>query len=145
MTLHLAALKCAITERPVERPDPKPPYAGPLMAAFHKSVFSRMVRDLEARLAVDDFEHGVCILFCPARVEAHLDLVARKAGETEVTSRKSWFASRDSIRTAVSRNHAPSGFAESIAAAGWATVRNWTTPDFARTLRLLRTACELPH
>ena len=68
----------------------KAAYGGPLMASFHKNILNRMVRDLEVRLAVEDFEHEFRILFCPTRVEAHL--VARKDSQIEVNSRKSWFA-----------------------------------------------------
>ncbi len=110
------------------------------MASFHKNILNRMVRDLEVRLAVEDFEHEFRILFCPTRVEAHL--VARKDSQIEVNSRKSWFASGDSIRTDISWKHTPSEFAELIAASGWTSVTSWTNPGSAYALHLLRATCE---
>ena len=118
----------------------KAAYGGPLMASFHKNILNRMVRDLEVRLAVEDFEHEFRILFCPTRVEAHL--VARKDSQIEVNSRKSWFASGDSIRTDISWKHTPSEFAELIAASGWTSVTSWTNPGSAYALHLLRATCE---
>ncbi len=47
------------------------------MASFHGNILVRLIQDLGAQLALEDFEHQVRVLFDATRVEAHL--VTRKA------------------------------------------------------------------
>jgi dimethylhistidine N-methyltransferase len=111
-------------------------YGGTLMASFHKNILVRMMRDLGAHIALEDFEHQVRILSCPARVEAHL--VARKATAIEVASRRIQFAPGETIRTDTSWKHTPSEFQGLIAAADWTPVMSWKSWDSGYTLHLLR-------
>lgn len=126
-----------------DRNNLKVAYGGPLMASFYKNILVRMMRDLEARIAVEDFEHQVRVQSTPTRVEAHL--VARTNRVIEVNSRKSRFAPGDSIRTGTSWKHTPSEFAALIAAAGWNPIRSWSSRDAGYALHLLHAAGEAPQ
>ena len=106
------------------------------MASFYKNILARMMRDLGAHIALEDFEHQVRIFGCPTRVEAHL--VARKATAIEVASRRIQFAPGESIHTDISWKYKPPEFQGVIAAADWTPVMSWKSRDSGYALHFLR-------
>jgi dimethylhistidine N-methyltransferase len=101
----------------------KAAYGGPLMAAFHKNVLSRMRRELRTRIAPDDFEHEARVAAGPVRVEAHL--VAKRPTVVEAGVSAIRLAAGESIRTDASWKHSTAEFEAMIRKAGLIPVRSW--------------------
>jgi dimethylhistidine N-methyltransferase len=111
-------------------------YGGSLMAAFHKNIFMRMIRELSAYVVVDHFEHEPRFFDNPARTEPHL--VARRPTAIIIDDREIPIAAGESIRTDVSWKYSKPDFLTLVAEAGWAPIRSWVDDDGLYGLHLLR-------
>jgi len=110
-------------------------YGGPLMAAFHKNVLVRMVRELNAQIDLDQFQHEPRFFDKPARTEPHL--VAAERSIVRVGHHEFRLAAGESIRTDISRKYTKADFLALVAEAGWSPLRSWMDEDGLFGLHLL--------
>jgi uncharacterized SAM-dependent methyltransferase len=111
-------------------------YGGPLMAAFHKNILTRAVRELGARIVLDDFQHEARFFEKPARTEPHL--VAIRPTTIIVGEHEIRIAAGESIRTDVSWKYSKPEFLALLAEAGWSYAHSWMDDEGLYGLHLLQ-------
>lgn len=109
---------------------------GGLMPALHLNLLTRLNRELDAGIALDDFRHEARIVRDPFRVEAHL--VASRPSTWHLQGHTITIETGESIRTDVSHKYAPETFRALAENAGWTSERIWPDPDNAFALYLLK-------
>ncbi len=111
-------------------------YGGPMMAAFHKNILTRMMRELGAYIVLDHFQHEARFFHKPARTEPHL--VAIRPTTIIVGGFEIRLAAGESIRTDVSWKYSGPDFLALLAEVGWSHARSWMDDEGLYGLHLLR-------
>ena len=110
--------------------------AAGVTAAFNRNVLVRMVRELGAQLAIDDFAHHAFYDEALGRIEMHLR--ARRPTRIALAGQHFDFAEGESIHTENSYKYSPAEFAALAAAVGYATEQVWCDAEQLFSVHCLR-------
>lgn len=96
-------------------------------AAFNLNLLHRMIRELDAEIDVDAFEHAARFNPDKGRIEMHL--VARRDTAIGLGGQRFALAEGESIHTENSHKYSIDGFRALAESAGLRSERVWTDPD----------------
>ena len=105
-------------------------------AQFNLNLLCRMVRELDADLDPDNFDHLACYNSELGRIEMHL--VSRQQQQIRIDDHKFAFGRGESVHTECSYKYTPDEFLSLAAEAGLSEVKHWLAKDRLFCVYLLK-------